>query len=118
MAPLRFAMVCASNMNRSMEAHAALAAEGMQVRERGGGRGTQEELRRWPIPLASSNLMPLLQLSATPPSKVTSYGIGKAVKLPGPTADAPNIYPFGTPYADIEVRGRERERKKSHLKQA
>ena len=53
MAPLRFAMVCASNMNRSMEAHAALAAEGMQVRERGGGRGTQEERRRWPIPLAS-----------------------------------------------------------------
>ena len=32
--PLRFAMVCASNMNRSMEAHAALAAEGLEVSER------------------------------------------------------------------------------------
>ena len=33
--------------------------------------------------------------------QVESFGVGNHVKLPGPSASQPNIYPFGTPYQDI-----------------
>merc|ERR1711904_396466 len=34
--------------------------------------------------------------------RVESYGIGVNVKLPGPTPNEPNIFPFGTPYNIIK----------------
>ena len=43
-------------------------------------------------------------VSTTSPSsgsQVESFGVGRSVKLPGPTKEQPNSYPFGTPYQAI-----------------
>jgi len=57
------AVVCSSNMNRSMETHSVLAKKNF---------------------------------------KISSYGTGDKVKIPGPTPYQPNVYPFGdTTYEEI-----------------
>lgn len=82
---LKFAMVCASNNNRSMEAHALLSKNNMQV-------ACNVELIMSPDSEVRS-LRDVLQ--------VASFGVGNSVKLPGPSQKQPNIYKFGTPYQDI-----------------
>ena len=83
---LKFAMVCASNNNRSMEAHALLSKNNMQVRLVRGNECFRETLdsRRHAMVL-----------------QVASFGVGNSVKLPGPSQKQPNIYKFGTTYQDI-----------------
>lgn len=68
---LRVAVVCSSNMNRSMEAHAFIAKKGFNV---------------------------------------DSYGTGDKVKLPGPSADRPNIYDFGISYEEIHADLKKKDR--------
>lgn len=55
--PLKFAVICASNQNRSMEAHQVLSRRNLQVK---------------------------------------SYGTNTLIKIPGPSANQPNTYPFGS----------------------
>ena len=80
---LRVACVCASNMNRSMQAHRRLASDFAE------GTALGSKLR--------------LDLH--------SYGTGKHVKLPGPSATEPNVYRFGTPYMTMynELAERDKE---------
>jgi len=80
MVKLRVAAICASNQNRSMEAHSVL---------------------KYLFTSYPSHANPLTGLFRRAGYNVSSYGTGSMVRLPGPAADKPNIYPFGTPYDTI-----------------
>lgn len=86
---LKFAMVCASNNNRSMEAHALLSQHNMQV-------GFSRR-----FPQARTHIMRPSRYYSTLVLQVASFGVGNNVKLPGPSQKQPNVYKFGTPYQDI-----------------
>ena len=72
---VRFAVVCASNMNRSMEAHNFLQKKGS-------------------IFLWKSNFEYKVFLGYN----IQSYGTGNMIKIPGKSEREPNSYPFGTTY--------------------
>jgi hypothetical protein len=72
----RFAVVCASNMNRSMEAHRVFAAAGENVRAR---RCAAAQCRS-----AVGLTRAASPAAAAPPRRqVRSFGVGQHVKLPG-----------------------------------
>lgn len=80
---VRFAVICASNQNRSMEAHDVLKyasdAKLFTVsRHAHCSRGRRKK-----------------------GFDVCSYGTGSQVKLPGTAPDRPNVYSFGKPYRQI-----------------
>lgn len=77
---LSVAVICSSNMNRSMEAHHYLAKKNFKV-------SFYLEFRS-----ANTNFAFF---------EVRSFGSGDKVKLPGTAFDKPNVYEFGTPYAEI-----------------
>ena len=72
---VRFAVVCASNMNRSMEAHNFLQKKGNFF-------------------LWKSNYEYKVFLGYN----IQSYGTGNMIKIPGKSEREPNSYPFGTTY--------------------
>lgn len=74
---LRIALVCASNMNRSMEAHNMLLKKGFTVSSFGRASQCYDSV------------------------PTVCVGTGNQVRLPGPSIDRPNVYNFGTPYTKI-----------------
>ena len=80
--PLKFAMICASNVNRSVAAHLILKEHGINVSAPGGRPcRCKSSCHRH---LAASSLPTHL-------SQVESFGAGRHIKMPGPNADAPNV---------------------------
>ena len=73
---VRFAVVCASNMNRSMEAHNFLQKKGRNS-------------------FYKSSKINFLCFEGY---NIQSYGTGNMIKIPGKSEREPNSYPFGTTY--------------------
>jgi RNA polymerase II subunit A C-terminal domain phosphatase SSU72 len=76
---VRFATICASNMNRSMEAHHVL---------------------RYRKQMSECHCFAnrFFTLKSKKGFEVCSFGTNSQVKMPGPTADRPNTYSFGQTY--------------------
>ncbi len=92
MGRIKFAMVCAANQNRSMEAHALLKEHGFEVGSRPCVSGRTRTF-------FTANCVGTE--SRIPAMQVGSFGVNGHVKLPGPTQHQPNVYNFGTPYEVI-----------------
>lgn len=78
-------MVCASNVNRSVAAHALLQQEGLDV----SAATAAASRRRSPLTIVADPLVPA-------DAQVMSFGTGRRVKLPGPSEREPNCYDFGS----------------------
>ena len=92
---LSFAVVCSSNMNRSMEAHRILKKKEYRLNQKEYISETCKFLKNFTL------LIVEIFDSTCPSHNVTSYGTGAAVKIPGPSADRPNIYSFDWTYDKI-----------------
>jgi RNA polymerase II subunit A C-terminal domain phosphatase SSU72 len=75
------AVICSSNMNRSMEAHAFL--------------------RYCILIIYHYFVIKNFFVISKKGFNVKSFGTGDKVKLPGNAPDRPNIYDFGTTYEEI-----------------
>ena len=89
---VRFAVICASNQNRSMEAHNVL---------RYNPAGRLSLTYKLAAFYAQLGAITFLTFCSKNGFDVHSYGTGTMVRLPGPSMDKPNVYPFGTPYDDV-----------------
>ena len=108
--PLKLAVICSSNMNRSMEAHNFLRYDFMYIAFCHRRLGCRRTCNIWHSKLAiSCNLFQSSDyiyrffsfLISKKGYRVQSFGTGDKVKLPGAAPDRPNVYEFGTPYDDI-----------------
>ena len=86
--------MCASNQNRSLEAHALLSSKHLDVGP-------------W---LAGVRAVGRLWGAHSPAGvQVHSYGTNAKVKLPGPAADRPNVFSFHTPYVQMHAELQQRD---------
>ncbi|KAH8038861.1 hypothetical protein HPB51_003733 [Rhipicephalus microplus] len=108
---LRLAVVCSSNQNRSMEAHAFLrcvvGAVSVSHSVRGWRRETKKmrENGRHSARTGRGTGLSVTQAGnsgeAKKGFKVRSFGSGAQVKLPGSAPDKPNVYDFGVTYEQM-----------------
>ena len=75
---------------------------GASVNQGGGARGSSPTRLRQPPTVATPCRTQPPASPAPHLPQVESFGTGRHIKLPGPTADAPNVYQFG------QVRHRQR----------
>jgi len=101
--PLKLAVICSSNMNRSMEAHNFLRYfMCFMFSESYASFLYFSKPKSFLIchAITLNKCLPYYFLSKKG-YRVQSFGTGDKVKLPGAAPDRPNVYEFGTPYDDI-----------------
>ena len=100
---LRFAVVCSSNMNRSMEAHSFLQKKGYDIKSYGTGNMIKVSVsndKNLKLHSLSNNTTLLWTLSSF-----------NSQQIPGESERKPNTYPFGTTYDHIfaDLTGKDKE---------
>lgn len=108
---IRIALICQSNVNRSMEAHAMLHKNGYKAYSYGAGEYTASVQAMYRIMHASRESMKYVLICFATFAEATVlcipvdcydalfYVTGSKVRLPGESATTPNIYEFGTHYS-------------------